>query len=99
MRKMKEEFNLGKFYTFIEENNGDGLFGLPVKKTCNLEFKNDKFNFSVNLNEDEMRQLVIACIKDIHEDEMKQLVGECVKVFGLKAVISAASETDVDDDE
>jgi hypothetical protein len=99
MRKMKEEFNLGKFYTFIEENNGDGLFDLPVKKTCNLEFKNDKFNFSVNLNEDEMRQLVIACIKDIHEDEMKQLVGECVKVFGLKAVISAASEADVDDDE
>jgi hypothetical protein len=96
---MNKHFNFGKFYTFIEENVGDDLFGLPVKKTCNLEFKNDKFNFSVNLNESELRQLVIACIKDIHEDEMKQLVGECVKAFGLKAVISAASEADVDDDE
>lgn len=81
--KMNKQFTLGKFYTFIEENCGDSFFTPPVKKTCTLEFENKKSKFSVVLN----------------EDEMKQLVGVCVKAFGLKAVVSAASEVDEDDDE
>lgn len=79
---MKKLFNFGEVYRLIEENDGDGFFETPVEKTCDLVFETKKFKFSINLN----------------EDEMKKLVGACVKAFGLKAVISAASEADDSDE-
>ena len=80
---MKEIITLGKFYHFIKENDGSNLFTPTVEKTCTLEFESRKSKFSVILT----------------KDDMEKLVGRCVKAFGLKAVISAASEADVDDDE
>lgn len=79
---MKELFKFGKFYQFIEDNDGSDLFKSPVEKTCAFEFETEKFKFSINLN----------------ENEMTQLVGACVRAFGLKAVISAASEADDSDE-
>ena len=80
---MKELFNFGKFYKFIEENDGEAFFfDLPVEKTCTFEFENGPMKFSINFT----------------DNEMKQLVGACVKAFGLKAVINAASEADDSDE-
>lgn len=73
---------IGKFYQYIKENDGDDLFKTPVENTCTFEFENGPIKFSIELN----------------ENEMKKLVGECVKAFGLKAVISAASEADESDE-
>ena len=58
------------------------FFDLPVEKTCTFEFENGPMKFSINFT----------------DNEMKQLVGACVKAFGLKAVINAASEADDSDE-
>ena len=71
------------FYHFIEENDGSNLFTPPVKKTCVLAFENKKSKVTMNLDEDEMKQLVAAMVNG----------------FGLKAVISAVDEAADNDDE
>ena len=75
---MKELSNVSKFYQFLEENCGDDFFKMPPKKTCTVGFESEKCKFSM----------------DIDEDEMVQLIGACVKGFGLRAVINAIGESD-----
>lgn len=56
-------------------------FIMPTKKVHMLNIENENFKFSMELT----------------EDVMKQMVGRFVNVFGVKAVIQTAIESDTEE--
>lgn len=70
---MKKTYN-----DFFDKLYSCSDFILPTKKVKMLNIENENFNFSIELT----------------EDVMKQMVGRFVDVFGVKAVIQTAIESD-----
>jgi hypothetical protein len=66
---------------FFEKLYDCSDFILPTKKVHMLNIENENFKFSMELT----------------EDAMKQMVGRFVEVFGVKAVIQTAIESDTEE--
>jgi hypothetical protein len=76
-----KESTMKKTYNDFFENLYSCLdFGLPTKSVKMLNIENENMKFSMELT----------------EDVMKQMVGRFVEVFGVKAVIQTAIESDTE---